>query len=60
MNTLLRIIGWVGLALTVVPSFLFLFDALSMEKLKLAMTIGMVVWFAVAIVRSRLVPASSE
>jgi len=60
MNTLLRIVGWVGLALTVFPSFFFLFDAISIENLKRAMTVGMIVWFAVAIVRSRLVPASTE
>ena len=60
MNTLLRIIGWVALALTIVPSFVFLFDAMSLESLKLAMSIGMFLWFAVAIARSRLAPTPSE
>ncbi|MBK1875334.1 hypothetical protein [Pelagicoccus mobilis] len=58
MNTMLRIIGWLGLVLTLVPSLLFLFDAISIESLKLAMTIGMVVWFSVAIIRNRLEPAT--
>lgn len=60
MNTLLRIFGWVGLVLTVFPSFLFLFDAISIDSLKTAMTAGMIIWFVVAIVRSRLAPASTD
>lgn len=60
MNALLRVIGWIGLALTVVPSFLFLFDAIDHDNLKLSMTIGMVSWFLVAILRGWLVPAANE
>lgn len=60
MKSLLRLIGWLGLGLTVVPSILFLFESIELEKLKLCMTIGMIAWFVAAIAREWLVPSTSE
>ncbi|MBK1880513.1 hypothetical protein [Pelagicoccus mobilis] len=44
MITTLRTIAWLGLVLTLLPSILFFFDAISLENLKTAMTAGMILW----------------
>lgn len=48
MITLLRILSWLGLTLTVLPPVLYLFDALPLDSLKYAMATGMLLWFVTA------------
>lgn len=48
MTTLLRIIAYLGLALTIVPSLLFFFDVLTLDTMKRTMTIGMILWLCAA------------
>lgn len=46
MNILLKIVSYLGLGLTVIPSVLVFLQHLSMEDHKLYMIFGMVLWFA--------------
>lgn len=46
MRTLLKVISYIGLALTVIPSFLVVAGSLSLDTHKLLMAIGMILWFA--------------
>jgi hypothetical protein len=48
MTTLLRIIAYLGLILTIAPSLLFFMDAMNLDTMKKAMTIGMVLWLCAA------------
>lgn len=46
MNLLLKILSFMGLGLTIIPSVLVFLQQLSMEDHKLYMIFGMVLWFA--------------
>lgn len=48
MKTLLMIVSFVGLALTVVPSFLVLFGEISWDTHAFLMLVGMILWFGSA------------
>jgi hypothetical protein len=48
MKTVLKIVSYVGLVLTVVPAFAVMAGAISWETHALLMFIGMVVWFCSA------------
>ncbi|MGB2011750.1 MAG: hypothetical protein ACPHYF_09510, partial [Akkermansiaceae bacterium] len=54
MKTILNILSWIGLALTLVPSILLLAGTLKAEQVTLLMTIGMVVWFVSRTLRETL------
>lgn len=54
MKTILNILSWVGLALTLIPSILLLAGTLKAEQVTLLMTIGMVVWFVSRTLRETL------
>ncbi len=46
MKLALKTLSRLGLAFTIIPSFLFLFDLIRLETVKLAMIAGVVLWFA--------------
>ncbi len=46
MKILLKVISYIGLALTVVPAFLVASGILTLDTHKLLMVIGMMLWFA--------------
>lgn len=48
MTLILKIVSWLGLVLTLLPSILFFFDALSLDALKTAMIVGMLLWLVSA------------
>ena len=48
MKTLLKSLSRLALGLTIVPAFLFLFDSISLETVKVVMIIGAVLWIATA------------
>ena len=48
MRTLLLWIGRLGLALTLLPAVLFLFDAVTLPTTKGMMVVGMLLWFVSA------------
>jgi hypothetical protein len=48
MKTLLKILSRLALGLTIVPAFLFLFNLMSLETVKVIMIIGTVLWIATA------------
>lgn len=54
MKTILNILSWIGLALTLVPSILLLAGTLKTEQVTLLMTTGMVVWFVSRTLRETL------
>ena len=54
MKTILNILSWFGLALTLIPSILLLAGTLKAEQVTLLMTIGMVVWFVSRTLRETL------
>ncbi|MGB1875071.1 MAG: hypothetical protein ACPIB0_04260 [Akkermansiaceae bacterium] len=54
MKTILNILSWIGLALTLVPSILLLAGTLKAEQVTLLMTTGMVVWFVSRTLRETL------
>lgn len=45
MPFVLKTIALLGLALTIIPAFAFLFDGMSLDAVKTTMTIGAVLWF---------------
>lgn len=53
MNTALRILSWLGLALTIGPAFLFLVDAMNLETVKATMILGAALWLASAPILQR-------
>ncbi len=48
MKTLLKFLSRLALGFTTVPAFLFLFDLMSLETVKVVMIIGAVLWIATA------------
>ena len=54
MKTILNILSWIGLALTLVPSILLLAGTLKTEQVTLLMTTGMVIWFVSRTLRETL------
>lgn len=46
MKTLLKVVSYIGLALTVIPAFLVASGILTLDTHKTLMVIGMVLWFA--------------
>ena len=48
MQTVLRILGRLGLALTILPSILYLAGTIDLGRVKLVMIIGMVLWLVAA------------
>ena len=54
MKTILNILSWIGLALTLIPSILLLAGTLKAEQVTLLMTIGMVIWFVSRALRETL------
>ncbi len=53
MNTALRILSRLGLALTIGPAFLFLVDAMSLETVKTTMMLGVALWLVSAPILQR-------
>ena len=49
MTTLLRLISYTGLALTVLPALFVFSGTLSLERYHTLATVGMVLWFATAV-----------
>jgi len=48
MRTLLKIISYIGLILTVIPSILYFMEKISQETSNDLMTLGMILWFVSA------------
>ena len=48
METVLKILGRLGLALTILPSLLFLIGTLQLATVKMVMIIGTVLWLVAA------------
>ncbi len=48
MTPIIKIVSYIGLALTIVPSVLFFNDAMSLDAMKTSMTIGMLCWLVAA------------
>lgn len=48
MRTLLKIISYIGLILTVIPSILYFMEKISQEASNDLMTLGMILWFVSA------------
>ncbi|MBN2088367.1 hypothetical protein JW964_02085 [candidate division KSB1 bacterium] len=46
MKMLLKVISYIGLALTVIPAFFVATGSLTLDTHKILMVIGMVLWFA--------------
>lgn len=46
MNLILKIVSFIGLALTVVPSYLVFKNVIEFQVHTLLMFIGMILWFA--------------
>ncbi|MBA7582474.1 hypothetical protein ES708_24402 [subsurface metagenome] len=49
MRLVLKIISYIGIGLTIIPSILFLMDIIELSQLKLYMLIGVFVWFGSAV-----------
>jgi len=47
-RTLLIVISFVGLTLTIVPAFLVFFHRMSLEQNKTIMLVGTIIWFVTA------------
>ncbi len=60
MITVFKILGRIGLLLTIAPACLYLFDQIDLDRLKLCMTIGMVAWFVGATMASRVLSPTDE
>ena len=48
MKTLIKILSYLGLVMTIVPAFLVFFGIIGMEENKRIMAVGMLVWFVTA------------
>lgn len=48
MKTLLKILSYLGLILTAIPSFFYFMGEISLEMSKHLMTAGMILWFVTA------------
>jgi len=51
MKTILNILSWLGLILTLLPAILLLADILSMPQVHTSMTVGMFLWFVARTLR---------
>ncbi|MDQ8179195.1 hypothetical protein [Pelagicoccus sp. SDUM812005] len=60
MITVFKILGRIGLLLTILPAVLFYLDTIELDSVKLYMTIGMVAWFVGSIMASRVLPAVED
>ena len=49
MKLVLKIISYIGIGLTIIPSILFLMNKIELPQLKLYMLIGVFVWFGSAV-----------
>ena len=49
MKLVLKIISYVGIGLTIIPSILFLMDKIELPQLKWYMLIGVFMWFGSAV-----------
>ena len=49
MKLVLKIISYIGIGLTIIPSILFLMHKIELSQLKLYMLIGVFVWFGSAV-----------
>ena len=49
MKLVLKIISYIGIGLTIIPSILFLMGKIELPQLKLYMLIGVFVWFGSAV-----------
>ena len=49
MKLVLKIISYIGIGLTIIPSILFLIHKIELSQLKLYMLIGVIVWFGSAV-----------
>ena len=47
MRTVLQALSWLLLAATLLPSVLFFWDKITLDQLKTAMLVSMVLWFVV-------------
>ena len=47
MRLILQIISWIALAVTVVPSILFFFGSMELDRVKWLLIYATVVWFVV-------------
>lgn len=54
MLNLLKIIGRIGLLVTILPAVLFLFDWMTLDTVKLCMILGTVIWLVIAPVVQKL------
>lgn len=48
MKTILKILSFIGLILTVVPSFMVFNDSITLDMHKWLMLLGTILWFATA------------
>ena len=61
MNIILKLIGRLGLLLTLLPSLLYLLDIMTLSTTKLIMIVGAIMWMAAApIVQKRNKEAASS
>ena len=54
MLNLLKIIGRIGLLVTILPAVLFLFGWMTLDAVKLCMILGTVIWLIIAPVVQKL------
>lgn len=54
MKTILNILSWIGLILTLAPSILLLTGNLQIDQVTTLMTIGMVLWFVCRTLRETM------
>ncbi len=45
MNTISKLVSWVGLAATVVPCLLYYVEIIDLDAVKLITLIGTIIWF---------------
>ncbi|HEX5167751.1 MAG TPA: hypothetical protein VFW11_01155 [Cyclobacteriaceae bacterium] len=49
MNTsMLKVLSFIGLALTIIPAFLVFFQKMSLSQNKMFMAVGTAIWFVTA------------
>jgi hypothetical protein len=54
LRILLRMIGWLGLGLTLAPCFFYYVDVIDLDALKQLMIVGMGLWFVTSPIVQRL------
>jgi hypothetical protein len=54
LRILLRMIGWLGLGLTLAPCFFYYVDVIDLDGLKQLMIVGMGLWFVTSPIVQRL------